>query len=59
MTLAQIETKYQEVVGRIREILEEVQDKEKEVEREVQKLRMDRDMERRIFGKMKGMKESS
>ena len=43
---------------RIREELEESERRGGEVESEMEKLRMEREMERRVWGKLRGMKES-
>jgi hypothetical protein len=39
------------------EVLEADEERGREVEREVHRLRMEREMERRVFGKFKGGKE--
>ncbi|KAF6237084.1 hypothetical protein HO173_004551 [Letharia columbiana] len=53
-----IEKAYEDVVCRIREELEESERRGGEVESEMEKLRMEREMERRVWGKLRGMKES-
>lgn len=53
-----IEKAYEDVVCRIREQLEESERRGGEVESEMEKLRMEREMERRVWGKLRGMKES-
>jgi hypothetical protein len=62
MTAEQIETAYQETVKKITAVLEEDRKKNEEIDREVEKLTKQREMERRIFkedlGK-KGAKEGS
>lgn len=51
---AQIEARYQEVVKRIKGVLEEVRVRTEEVEREMDVLRSQREMERRILEKLRG-----
>lgn len=62
MTAEQIETVYQETVKKVTAVLEEDRKKNEEIDREVEKLTKQREMERRIFkedlGK-KGAKEGS
>ena len=53
-----IEKAYEDVVGKIREELEEGERRGREVEGEMEKLRMEREMERRVWGKLRGMKET-
>lgn len=53
----EIERAYEEVVGKIRQELEEGERRGREVEGEMEKLRMEREMERRVWGKLRGMKE--
>ncbi|KAK0509843.1 hypothetical protein JMJ35_007237 [Cladonia borealis] len=57
MSTADIEKRYEEKVKEIRGVLEETERKTKEVEGEMEKLRMDREMERRVWGKLRRMKE--
>ena len=57
MSKADIEKRYEEKVKEIRGVLEETERKTKEVEGEMEKLRMDREMERRVWGKLRRMKE--
>ena len=57
MSRKEIERAYEEVVGRIREEVEEGERRGREVEGEVEKLRMEREMERRVWGKLRGLKE--
>lgn len=57
MSAQQIEAEYEKVVKKIREVLEADEERGREVEREVHRLRMEREMERRVFGKFKGGKE--
>lgn len=52
-----IERAYDDVVGKIRGELEESERRDREVEGEMEKLRMDREMERRVWGKLR-MKEA-
>ena len=65
MTAEQIETAYQETVNKIAAVLEEDRKKNEEIDREVEKLTKQREMERGIFRKMKedlvkkGAKEDS
>ncbi|MCJ1474946.1 hypothetical protein MMC13_003606 [Lambiella insularis] len=54
MTAEQIEVAYQETVKKVTAVLEEDRKKKEEVDREVEKLTKQREMERRIFRKMKG-----
>lgn len=54
MTSAQIESRYQEVTAEIRLVLEETRVRTKEVEREMEQLRNQREMERRIWEKLRG-----
>lgn len=62
MTAEQIETAYQETVKKVTAVLEEDRKRNEEIDREVEKLTKQREMERRIFkedlGK-KGAKEGS
>ena len=57
MSTADMEKRYEEKVKEIRGVLEETERKTKEVEGEMEKLRMDREMERRVWGKLRRMKE--
>lgn len=57
MSTADIEKRYEEKVKEIRGVLEETERKTKEMEGEMEKLRMDREMERRVWGKLRRMKE--
>lgn len=57
MGAKEIERAYEEVVGKIRQELEEGERRGREVEGEVEKLRMEREMERRVWGKLRGLKE--
>jgi hypothetical protein len=57
MTKNEIERRYEEKVKEIRSVMEENELKGREVEAEMEKLRMEREMERRVWGKLKGMKE--
>ena len=56
-TGAAIERGYEEVVGRIRREVEEGERRGREVEGEVEKLRMEREMERRVWGKLREGRE--
>ena len=53
-----IEKAYEDVVRKIREELDESERRGREVESDMEKLRMEREMERRVWGKLRGMKES-
>lgn len=53
-----IEKAYEDVVRKIREELEESERRGREVESDMEKLRMEREMERRVWGKLRGMKET-
>ena len=55
MTAPQIEKAYEDVAAKVREELEEAERKTKEVEGEREKLRMEREMERRVWGKLRGL----
>ena len=57
MSKADMERRYEEKVKEIRGVLEEMERKTREVEGEMEKLRMDREMERRVWGKLRRMKE--
>ena len=57
MSTADIEKRYEDKVKEIRGVLEEMERKTKEIEGEMEKLRMDREMERRVWGKLRRMKE--
>ena len=52
----EIEAAYESVVGRIREEVERGERKGREVEGEMERLRMEREMERRVWGKLRGLK---
>lgn len=52
----EIEAAYEDVVGRIREEVERGERKGREVEGEMERLRMEREMERRVWGKLRGLK---
>lgn len=54
MSASQIEARYQEVTKEIRRVLEEARVKTDEVEREIEQLRSQREMERRIWEKLRG-----
>ena len=56
MGKAEIERAYEDVVGKVRELLEEEERRGREVEGEMEKLRMEREMERRVWGKLRGLK---
>ncbi len=53
----EIEKAYEDVVGKIRRELEEGERRVREVDADVEKLRMEREMERRVWGKLRGLKE--
>lgn len=53
MSGAQIEARYQEIVKEIRRVLEEARIRTEEVEREMEQLRNQREMERRIWEKLR------
>ena len=57
MNAEQIETAYQQVVGKITAVVEEDRKRNDEVEREKEKLEKQREMERRVFWKMRGNAE--
>lgn len=57
MTAAQINTRYEEIVGKIQAVLEESRIAEEEIDREIERLKMEREMERRIWEKIRGKKE--
>lgn len=57
MTAAQIEAAYQEKVKEILEVVEEDRKTNEEVERKVELLRKQREMERRVFWKMREERE--
>lgn len=57
MNAEQIETAYWETVSKVNTILEEDQKKKEEIQREIDKLTAQRDLERRIFKKQKEEKE--
>lgn len=57
MDAEQIETAYWETVGKVNKILEDDQKKKEEIQREIDKLTAQRDLERRIFKKQKEGKE--
>lgn len=58
MSRKEIEKAHEEVLGKIREEIEESERKRREVEGEMEKLRMEREMERRVWGKLRGLKEA-
>ena len=53
MTLGQIETRYEEVAKQINDIVEVDRKKNEEIDREIKKLEKQREMERKLFWKMK------
>ena len=53
MTAAQIEKAYEEVAKKVREEMEGSERRGREVEGEVEKLRSQREMEKRVWEKMK------
>jgi site-specific DNA-adenine methylase len=53
MTAEQIETAYQETVKKVTVILDEDRKKNEEIDREVEKLRKQRETERKVFRKMR------
>lgn len=57
MSAAQIEARYQETAEKIVAVMEEGRVLEEEVEKELERLRMEREMERRIWEKLRGRKE--
>lgn len=57
MSAAQIEAAYQEKVKEILEVVEEDRKTNEEVERKVELLRKQREMERRVFWKMREERE--
>lgn len=57
MTKADIERRYEEKVKEIRGVMEDNERRGREVGGEIEKLRMEREMERRVWGKLRGMKE--
>ena len=52
----EIEKAYEETVERIRDVLEEGERRAREVEGEMDRLRMEREMERRVWGKLRGLR---
>ncbi|KAL9044778.1 MAG: hypothetical protein Q9214_002107 [Letrouitia sp. 1 TL-2023] len=56
MTKNQMEKAYEEVAERIRELMEQRERMEKEVERRIEVLKAEREVERRVLGKFKGKK---
>lgn len=56
MTKNQMEKAYEEVTERIRELMEQRERMEKEVERRIEVLKAEREVERRVLGKFKGRK---
>lgn len=57
MNAEQIEARYQETVAKVLAVLEESRVAEEEIEREIERLKMERDMERKILEKWRGKKE--
>lgn len=57
MTAGQIEARYQETVAKVLAVLEESRAQEEDIEREIERLTMEREMERRILEKLRGKKE--
>lgn len=53
----EIEAAYEEVVERIREEVERGERKGREVEGEMERLRMERDVERRVWRKLRGVRD--
>lgn len=57
MTAEQIEKRYVEVSEKVKQVLEEEERRRKEVEGKMEKLRMQREVERRVYEKLKGRRE--
>ncbi|KAI4211299.1 MAG: hypothetical protein LQ351_005854 [Letrouitia transgressa] len=56
MTKNQMEKAYEDVTERIRELMEQRERMEKEVEKRIEVLKAEREVERRVLGKFKGRK---
>lgn len=56
MTAQEIERAYEEVAGKVRQEIEDGERVGREVEEKMERLRMEREMERRVWGKLRGMK---
>lgn len=54
MSKKDIERAYEEIAGRIRKETEEGERRGREVEGEMERLGMEREMERRVWGKLRG-----
>ena len=57
MNAEQIEKAYEDVATQVRRAMDEAERTGTEVEEKMEKLKMDREMERRVWEKVKGMKE--
>lgn len=56
MSAEEIEKAYEEVAAKVRKEMEEGERVGREVEEKMERLRMEREMERRVWGKLRGMK---
>ncbi|KAL8801510.1 MAG: hypothetical protein Q9182_004413 [Xanthomendoza sp. 2 TL-2023] len=56
MTAEQIEKKYLEVTEKVKEVLEEDERKGREVDEKIESLKMERDVERRVWERVRGKK---
>ncbi len=54
MSREEIEAQYESVAGRVREVLAEREERGREVEGEVEKLRGEREIERRVWERVMG-----
>ncbi len=56
MSAVGIERAYEDVAAKVRRELDEAERTGREVEEKMERLRMEREMERRVWGKLRGMK---
>ena len=56
MTAEQIEKSYLEVTEKVKVVLEEEERKGREVDEKIEALKMERDVERRVYERFKGKK---
>ncbi len=57
MNAREIEKAYEVTAARINEVLADSEAKTRDVEAGIEKLRMEREMERRVWGKLRGMRD--
>ena len=56
MSAVEIERAYEDMAAKVRREMDEAERVGREVEEKMERLRMEREMERRVWGKLRGLK---